>query len=65
LESKDPSKDKNIHVAYEPKHNPNKRQFAKKKLARRSTSKFCSKDENITHLFFDCSLARYVWSLTA
>jgi hypothetical protein len=26
--------------------------------------KFCDQDENINHLFFDCSLARYAWSLT-
>jgi hypothetical protein len=27
--------------------------------------KFCNKDENIIHLFFDCSQASYAWSLTA
>jgi hypothetical protein len=27
--------------------------------------KFCDQYENINHLFFDCSLARYAWSLTA
>jgi hypothetical protein len=27
--------------------------------------KFCSEEENISHLFFDCTLAKYVWSLTA
>jgi hypothetical protein len=27
--------------------------------------KFCDKDENIIHVFFDCTLARYAWSLTA
>jgi hypothetical protein len=27
--------------------------------------RFCNLDEDITHLFFDCTLARYVWSLVA
>jgi hypothetical protein len=27
--------------------------------------RFCNLDENINHLFFDCSLAKYVWSLVA
>ncbi|CAN6179680.1 unnamed protein product [Urochloa humidicola] len=26
---------------------------------------FCVADESVQHLFFDCSLARYVWSLVA
>jgi hypothetical protein len=27
--------------------------------------RFCTRDENSNHLFFDCSLARYVWILVA
>jgi hypothetical protein len=27
--------------------------------------RFCNPYECVTHLFFDCSLARYVWSLVA
>jgi hypothetical protein len=26
---------------------------------------FCSQDENVQHLMFDCPMAKYVWSLTA
>jgi hypothetical protein len=26
---------------------------------------FCNEDESIVHLFFDCYLARYIWSLIA
>jgi hypothetical protein len=26
---------------------------------------FCNSDENIEHLFFDCPLARYIWSLVS
>jgi hypothetical protein len=27
--------------------------------------RFCNMDESINHLFFDCSVARYTWSLVA
>jgi hypothetical protein len=27
--------------------------------------KFCDKDENLIHLFFDCPLAKYVWRLSS
>ena len=26
---------------------------------------FCLENESVNHLFFDCSMARYVWSLVA
>ena len=26
---------------------------------------FCPENESINHLFFDCSMARYIWSLIA
>jgi len=48
-----------------PKCYPNERQFAEKKLAGQEKCSFCSGSETINHLFFDCSMASYVWSLVA
>jgi hypothetical protein len=37
----------------------------KRKWQGDKSCRFCRMDESVTHLFFDCSLARYVWSLVA
>jgi hypothetical protein len=44
--------------------------LTKDNLAKRNwkgdkSCRFCNMDECINHLFFDCSLARYTWSLVA
>jgi hypothetical protein len=37
----------------------------KKKWQGHKRCGFCNDDESVLHLFFECSLAKYVWSLIA
>jgi hypothetical protein len=63
MEIKMTTKNQDFHVVLVKRGNFNERQSTKKTLERGSSMLFSDNNETIQHLFFDCHVAMFVWTI--